>query len=55
VRNVARSHKSIASPENKDLVADDDLQFSGEDIIRLILTRMHMTRHRHPRRETNVQ
>jgi hypothetical protein len=29
----------------KDLVSDDDLQFSGEYIVRLILTSMRMTRH----------
>src|SRR5262249_13840454 len=55
VGNVARSDESVASPENKGLAADDDFQFSGEDIVRLVLTRMGMTRHCHARRETDVQ
>jgi hypothetical protein len=55
VRDVTRGDERIAYAENKDLVSDDDLQFSGEDIIRLILTRMRMTRHTHPRRETQFQ
>src|SRR5262245_66605856 len=55
VGNVARSDKSIASPENKDLVADDNRQFSGEDIIRLILTRVLMTRQGNLRPETDDQ
>ena len=54
VGDVARGDESIAFPKNKDLVSDDDLQFSGEDIVGLILTRMRMTRHTHPRRETRL-
>ena len=50
VGDVARGDESIAFPKNKDLVSDDDLQFSGKDILHLILTRMRMTRHTHPRR-----
>ncbi len=53
--NVARSHESIARLENEDLVSDDDLQFSGENIVRLILTHMRMSGHAYPRRETHLQ
>ena len=54
VGDVARGDESIAFPKNKYLVSDDDLQFSEEDIVGLILTRMRMTRHTHPRRETRL-
>ncbi len=54
VGDVARGDESIAFPKNKDLVSDDDLQLSGEDMVHLILTRMRMTRHTHPRRETRL-
>ncbi len=55
VGHVARSDEGIASPENEGLVSNDDLQFAGKDIVRLILTRMRMPRHTHPRRETHFQ
>jgi hypothetical protein len=44
VGNVTRRHESVACLENKNLVSDDDLQFSGEDMVRLILSRMGMAR-----------
>src|SRR5262249_47180576 len=49
VRDVSRGNKSIAGLENKDLNSNGDLQFSGQDVVNLILTRMRMTRHTHPR------
>ena len=52
VRDVARGDESITLPKNKDLVSDGDLQFSGENIVDLILTRMRMTRYTHSRRES---
>jgi len=55
VRDVTRRHESIAFSENKDLVSQDDLEFSPENIIDFILTRVRVTRHHHPGRETNVQ
>jgi hypothetical protein len=55
VGNVARSHETIASPENEDLVSDDDLELADEDIVRLILARMCMARHHHSRREAHLQ
>ena len=55
VGDVARSHESIACLENKDLLSDDDLQFSGENIVPLVLARMRMTRHTYTRRETHLQ
>ena len=55
VRDVARSHEAITCPEDEDLSPDDGLQFSGEDIVRLILTRMRMPRHIHPRRERRLK
>ena len=48
VRDVARGNQSITLPKNKHLVSDGDLQFSGENIVDLILTRMRMTRYTHP-------
>jgi hypothetical protein len=53
VGNVAWRDESIACLENEGLLPDDYLQFSGENLIRLVLTRMRMTRHAHPRRETD--
>ncbi len=55
VGDVARSDESIALLKNIDLVSDGDLQFSSENIVDLILTRMRMTRYTHPRRETHLK
>jgi hypothetical protein len=48
VRNVARSDEAITCPEDED-------QFSGEDIIRLVLTGMHMPGHILPGRERRLE
>src|SRR5215469_5134 len=45
VRYITRGHESLARPQCEDLVSYGSLQFAGEDKIRLILTRMCMTRH----------
>ena len=37
------------------LVSDDGFQFSGEDKVGLILTRMYVTRHARPRRDTQIE
>ena len=55
VRDIARSHEAITRPEDEDLSADGGFQFSGEDIIRLILTGMHMPRHILPGRERRLE
>ena len=55
VRDVARSHEAITCPENEDFSADGGFQFSGEDIIRLILTGMHMPGHMLPGRERRLE
>ena len=55
VGDVAGSHESITCLKNKDLLSDDDLQFSGKDIVSFILACMRMTRHTYPRRETHLQ
>src|SRR5215472_17921623 len=55
VGNVARRHETVAWLEDERFAADDDLQFSAEDKVRFILTRMRMARHAHPRCETNLQ
>src|SRR5260370_24927019 len=43
VGNVARRHETVAWLEDERFVSDDDLQFSREDKVRFILTRMRMT------------
>jgi hypothetical protein len=53
--NIAWADKSIACAENKNLVSDNDLQFSGEHMPCLILTGMGMTRDTHLRSETHLQ
>jgi hypothetical protein len=55
VRDVARRHESVTRSKNEDLVSHDDLEFSTENIIDFILTRMRVTRHDHARCETNVE
>jgi hypothetical protein len=55
VGNVARRHETVAWLEDKRFASDDDLQFSGEDKVGFILTRMRMARHTHPGRETSLQ
>jgi hypothetical protein len=55
VRNVARGHEAITCSEDEDLSADGDFQLSGEDIVRLVLTRMHMPRHILPTRERRFE
>jgi len=55
VGNVTRRHESIALPENERLFSDDDLQFSGEDMVGLILARMRMARHYYTGREARLQ
>ena len=55
VRNVARSDETITCPEDEDLSADGGFQFSGEDIIRLILTGMHMPGHILPGRKRRLE
>src|SRR5262249_49910031 len=51
VGNVARADESIAFLENKAFASNDHLQFSGEDIPCLILTRVRMAGYPHPRPE----
>ena len=55
VGDVARGDERIAGPENEDLVCDDHLELSGEDIVRLVLTRMRMSRHTHAGRESHLE
>jgi len=55
VRDVARSHEAVTRVEDKDLSADGGFQFSGEDIVRLIFTRMHMPGYILPRRERRLE
>src|SRR5262245_20963060 len=55
VGDTARRDERIASPENEDLAADNNLELSREDIVRLILSRMSVTRHAHSRREAYLQ
>jgi hypothetical protein len=43
--DVSRGHESVARTENKDLLSDGDLEYSGEDNVRFVLTRMRMPRH----------
>jgi hypothetical protein len=52
MRDVARSYERIARPENKNRISDDNLQFSNEDKVRFILSRI-MPGHAHSRRETS--
>ena len=55
MRDVAWSHQAITRLEGEDLSADGGFQFSGEDIVCLILTRVHMPRHILPRRERRLE
>src|SRR5262249_16654740 len=48
-------NECITGLQNKDLVSNSDFQFSGEDVVNLILARMRMTRHTHPRCEAHFQ
>src|SRR5215472_5006270 len=53
--DVAGGQQSIAWPENKSVLADDDLKFSGKNKVRFVLARMGMTGHRHPGSQTHLQ
>jgi hypothetical protein len=55
VRDAARGHESIACSKNEDPISNDDLQFSDEDKVHLILPSMCMPRHHHPGRETDLE
>src|SRR5262245_3007429 len=55
VGDTARRDECIASPENEDLAADINLELSQEDIVRLILSRMSVTRHAYSRRKAHLQ
>jgi hypothetical protein len=41
--------------EKKSLLSDGDLKFSDKNKVHLILARVRMTGHRHPKRETHLQ
>jgi len=55
VRDVAWRHESVTRSENENLVCHDDLEFSLENIINFILTRMRVARYHHARCKTNVE
>src|SRR5262249_38328150 len=55
VRDVARGNEGITGLQNKDLISNGDFQFSGQDVVNLILTRMRMTRHTQTRRQAYLQ
>src|SRR5262249_21343365 len=52
--DIARGHETIARLENEDLASDDDLQFPGQDIVRFILARVHVTGHADSWRQTRL-
>ena len=53
--DVTRSHKTIACRKNKHLLSNDDLEFSGEDIVRFILTGVRMARNTYSRSSAHFQ
>jgi hypothetical protein len=55
VRDVARGEERVAGLEQKDILSDRDLEFSSKNKVHLILARMRMTGHAHPRCETHLQ
>src|SRR5262249_33622997 len=54
VGDVARRDERIASPENENLAADNNLQLSPADIASLILSRLNVTRHAYSRRKAHL-
>src|SRR5262249_49475418 len=53
--DVARSHERIPRPQDEHLVSNRDLELSGKDKIRFVLTRMRMPRYRDSRREGHLE